>query len=183
MRVFSVKHDPNYQYFFPIDGHFRVFAELDGNFREDDWSPPRVHVPEPQLVHGNFYNFSNGFLIIDPPATEILHGLLTVAGELLPLPYHADVYRVLNVTECADCLDHDQTVWSPVSKTEPLQIIRYVFRPGLVPMSPIFKIPEEATTSIFVSEGMTEEQFEFREILRREQLKGLTFTEVWSDGD
>jgi hypothetical protein len=30
----------------------------------------------------------------------------------------------------------------------------YAFTPGFVPMSPLFKIPEEATSSIFVSERL-----------------------------
>ena len=122
MRVFSVKHDPRYQYLFPLEGQSRAFAELDGSFRADEWAPPRVSIPEPQLLPGDFFNFSDGFLITGPEATKALHDLLAVAGELLPIPYDGQIYTLLNVTECYDCLDHDQTICSPGNRSGPMTI-------------------------------------------------------------
>ena len=183
MRVFSVKHDPCYQYFAPTTSQPGVLAELDGSFREEVWVPPVVVIPEPRLLRGDFFNADGGYWITSSRATEILRDLMSVAGQLFPITFQAHTYMLLNVTECYDCLDHDLTVWTAGSEKCAARIMRYAFHSDLLPRCPIFKIPEEATDSIFVSEGMVEDEFEFREILRREDLRGLTFTEVWSGGD
>ncbi len=137
----------------------------------------------PKLRHGNFYNFGGGFLTADGRATEALRTHFEMAGELLPLPYKGEIFTVLNVTECIDCLDHERTTWNVVRRNDkeiPVCIDRYVFREDRLSESPLIKIPEENVSSIFLVEGHMDPDEEFREIVNRQGLEGLKFEEVWS---
>jgi hypothetical protein len=184
MKIFRIENDvDHYRYLLPEEQGCLAFRELDGTPKAEAWSPPNVRICEPQLEIGNFYNFGNGFLIADLRATEALCTLFEMAGELLPLPFNGDLYTVLNVTECINCLDHEKTTWimSPEGRSEHIDL--YMFKSYHLSESPIFKIPEESSSAIFVVEGLMEPAEEFREIVKRERLKGLVFHEVWSSGE
>ena len=187
MKIFRVKPDvEGFRHFLPVDeSGLAAFAGLDGTPRSDTWSPPRVAVVHAERPAGNFFGFGGGFLITDEKATDALYTLFEMAGEMLPLPHGGESYTVLNVTQCIDCLDHDRTTWSTSRKGERLRIEHYEFSKFHLSETPIFKIPEEDRTAIYVVEGITDPDEEFREIAEREGLQGVIFEEVWScaDGD
>ncbi len=183
MRVFKLTHDnERYQYFLGSDGCVDPFGTLEGYSVKDDWSPPAVRIPKPELEPGNFFNFGNGYLIADSRATEAVMACIEPSGELLPLPYAGQTYTVFNCTVCPDCLDHKKTTWRDPEGDCPASIDRYVFRCGLIPMQPIFKIPEEDKIALFFTLGQLDPHgYDLREMIRREGLKGLILTEVWRD--
>jgi hypothetical protein len=177
-----IRHDSTkYQYFFPKEGDGAQFEMLDGYSRADTWSPPEVYIPQPELLRGNFLNFGDGFLIADAEASEALSYLFRIAGEVLPLFYEGRNYSVLNVTECADCINHAQCALDERSRSDGTKGDRYVFRPGLIPLSPIFKIPERDRGPLFVVEGNMDDESEFRHIVKSRCLTGLIIDEVWSN--
>ncbi len=178
MKVFRIRMDVDrYQSFLPVDTKCKALHNTDGSPRSKDWSPPPVFVYSPKLKAGSFYNGNNAILIANQKATSALRYLFEMAGDLLPLPYKGEMYTLLNVTNCIDCLDQNETRWIIAPNGARLGIQHYVFRADRLSPSPIFKIPKERRTSLFVVEGLVEPEQEFREIVRREELKGLIFDE------
>jgi hypothetical protein len=107
-----------------------------------------------------------------------------MAGELLPLPHEGREYTVLNVTECINCLDQDASQWSLNPSTgERVRLVRYAFHRDRFSESPIFKIPETCRAEVLVVEGLLDPEDEFRSVVRRAQLRGLIFEQLWEDDD
>ena len=178
MKVFKISRDYRYQYFLPEDDHNHVLSSLDATPRLANWNPPAVFVYEPKLMVGNFYNTGVN-LIADQRATDALRPLFEMAGELLPLDYKGQRFTVLNVMVCVDCLDHDKSEWR-IGPSGSRSLVKPVFSPELLPPSPIFKIHD--TIATFLTEGLLAPDQEFREIVRREGLKGLKFEEIELSG-
>ena len=106
-----------------------------------------------------------------------------MAGELLPFDYKNERYSLLNVTECMDCLNHEQTEWVVGKSTGArIDIKRYSFRSARIPESSIFKIPNRLA-DIYVVEGRYDPQDEFKSMVEQYNLNGLLFEEIWRDED
>jgi hypothetical protein len=71
--------------------------------------------------------------------------LLELAGELLPLSHKGKKYYLMNVLECANCLDERSTQWKSDKETRvPIRILKYEFRSDRFPESTFFKIVASA---------------------------------------
>ena len=184
VRVFKVYQDiDHFQCFRAKDPKLDPFEDLlHGKSWSSTWSPPSVYLDSPKLKRGDFYQSGSNYMIANPKATDALRTLFEEAGELLPLPFQGEKYYVLNVTKCVDCLDQEKTGWSVPNPSGSYRgwIVHYVFMRDRLPDSAIFKIPEYSGREIFTIEGLREPESEFREIVRREGLKGLQFKQVWS---
>jgi hypothetical protein len=155
---------------------------MDCTRRKDTWSPPEVFIYKPFLKKGHFFNFSSGILISNPEATEIVGGHLEAAGELLPLPYREEIYTLLNVTECIDCLHQESTKWHIGRTTgKRIGIDKYAFYSDRFSESDLFKIPETFRGEILYVEGKKAFEDSFRYVVESNDLQGLLFTELWSD--
>jgi hypothetical protein len=181
ISVFRIKNNVNiYQYFLTEIEEEARLLRTNGLSREHSWVPPSVFVYKPQLEIGNFFNFNSDALIADQKATEVLRSFFMESGELLPLPYKGINYTLLNVTECINCLDHDETRWTYDTENKiPLIINKYVFYKNRFPESCIFKIPETAKSELFVVNGLRDTEDEFITKVVESGLKGLYFEKVW----
>jgi hypothetical protein len=158
MKVYSVRKDVDrYQYFLPADEKDAVALTTTGQPWSGTWSPPSVVVYQPRLKQGDFFNFSSDTLIANSRATENLRAYFEASGELLPLPYNGVDYTLVNVTNVLDCQDEEKTAW----KYAVVDGVRrrgrkgpYHFRSDAFSDSMLFKIPEQAMTSVFLVEGL-----------------------------
>jgi len=176
MRVFRVDNDVNhYQYFLPEKEEDALALCMDCTPRAGAWSPPNVYIYRPKHKRGDFYQFANAALITSPRATEMLHTHLVEAGELLPVPYEGQVFTLLNVLACADCLDRERSIPRPGSYES------FVFRPDAVAQlqSTVFKIPETCRADLLVVEGLRAPEAEFRAVVEATGLRGLVFELLW----
>ncbi len=152
MKVYRIKRDYHFQYFLPEDEADWDKLQMDCMPKAGGWSPPPVFIYEPKLKPGDFYNFGGDFLITNARATEALRDYLEMAGELLPLPYQGELYTVLNVTECINCLDQAKTEWVVEQESQvKVWIKKYVFHPDRFSESRLFKIPETDRGEILLS--------------------------------
>lgn len=146
---------------------------FDGTPRVETWVPPKVRVYKPRLKRSDFF-YSMGALVISEHAREVFLEYWNMCGELLPLPCGNEMLWALNVTECIDCLDHEKSWWNGTWNLQ--------FRIDLLSESPIFKIPETASTSVYVVDGREEDpSCEFLQQLEQSDLKGWLIREVWND--
>lgn len=183
MKVYRVSNDvERYQYFLTEREEDIFKLKMDCTPIKDIWQPPPVFVYMPKRKPGDFYNFNSDILITSPRSTEVLHEFLELAGELLPLPYHGQIYTILNVTMCIDCLDHEKTEWLIDELTGIKSLpIKYVFHKDRFASSRIFKIPETCGGEILVVDKEQNEGEELHSVVIRAGLHGLVFEELWND--
>ncbi len=180
-RVYRVKNDvDNFQYFLTRDSGDYARLNMDGTPRAETWNPPAVYIYKPRLQKGDFFDSSGSALIASPRATETLRLHFEQAGELLPLPYGGEVFTLLNVTECIDCLDQDRTEWRLAPDGTKLAIRKYAFHRDRF-SSDIFKIPETCVSEVLVVEDRRDPADEFRYVLTAANLRGLVFEKIWED--
>lgn len=182
MKVYRINNDVNhYQYFLPEHKANALRLVLNCELLADSWMPHEVYIYEPKLKAGDLFNFSTGTLIFSPSATEKLQTFLEMAGELLPLPYKDEVYTVLNVTECINCLDPEKSKWLISQETGEWfgTIVKYVFHPNRFSESCIFKIPETSIVETLIVDF--EDGEGFIDALKEHDIKGYLLTLLWSD--
>jgi hypothetical protein len=178
MKVFIIEGDYSYQYFLPQEN---VPNSL-GQPLPADWEPPPFYVLEPNLKRGNFFHWFSWVLICDHIALDVLRDLLEMSGELFDFTYKGENCSLLNPLHTFSVLDEDSSLWRRHYKTgEKTEVIeKYVFLPKRFCEVPIFKIPEDRV-HLFTIEGMKHPEDEFKYRVEQSGLKGITFTEVWSD--
>src|SRR5688572_29982845 len=131
MKVYRIHHDiNNFQYFLPEDPNIWQTDTLIMNCTSkiDTWVPPKVYSYKLHLKFGDFWKLGTGMLVTTPKATRILATFLEMSGELLPLPYQNQEFTILNITECINCLDQENTQWVFGSLTgAKIRIEKYAF--------------------------------------------------------
>jgi hypothetical protein len=185
MKVFRLR--PNYSYlsFYAwnqdeggrIDMYASGMTAIGGTRRIASWNPLSLRPYKPGLPRGNFmYLWSLNFLV-DEYALNLLRPLLRSCCEFLPLaPYEGQVFFLLNVLDCIDCLDKENTTW-----TSSKMIDEYSFNAHELPPGTLFKIPEDRGALELTASGVATGGTEFKSIVEHEGLTGLEFEEVWSE--
>ncbi len=99
----------------------------------------------------------------------------------MPLPYENEVFTVLNVTECINCLDREKTEWEYAKGSgKKLWIKKYAFHHDRF-SSTIFKIPETCMSEILIVEGLRGPEDEFKQTVEAAGLQGLIFEKIWEE--
>ncbi len=105
-----------------------------------------------------------------------------MAGELLPLPHRGDLFHLVNVLECVNCLDEQNTKWVLGRTTNArIRVEEYRFHANRLSESTLFKVPETALGEVLTVSGLKDPEDEFKSVVEREGLEGINFEEVWSD--
>jgi hypothetical protein len=155
---------------------------MDCTPKAHEWAAPELSIPDPALKKANFCSLTAGGIVVDEGARKTLSSILLAGGELLPLRYGDENYYLLNVTECADALDHDKTEWVVDSESgAKVDVQRYVFLTDRLPKSSIFKIPERKAT-LMVIEGRYPREEEFKGMVEMHGLTGIRFEKLWESG-
>jgi hypothetical protein len=206
ITFYEVGTDPDRYQYFLLEEIGRVGLLSDGRPWEDNWLPPKVFSFQPRLREGDFWDFGLGAVgkcfAVRPEAlqrTEVSH-FLNSAGELLALPYLGREFKVLNITECIDALDHERTTYREdmefdeeeldelddetrrLIEEEPSerQVKTPVFRLDRLGWQ-LFKVPETAITKIYYWERSEDDpEQQFRPYCQTQGLTGLTFTPIYS---
>jgi hypothetical protein len=114
----------------------------------EGWISPDIYVWNPKHREGSFYHLCSGAFVVDSETAEKLGDLLELAVELLPLSHKGKKYYLMNVLECANCLDERSTQWKFDKETRvPIRILKYEFRSDRFPESTFFKIDASARAS------------------------------------
>lgn len=186
MKIYRVRADvERYQHFALEDpatlaGNLLVF---DGTPKLEEWKPPAVRLAGPTLKRGCFLGIKGveGTLVADSAGYMAAGEFLEMAGELLPLPCGGETFHVLNITECINALDQKLTEWN-IEGGVKRSIRRYAFHGRRMSASSLFKIPETAETDVLTFERLRIPEDEFKSAVETLGLKGLTFEELWRDG-
>ena len=194
MKVFKVNPDFTFQSFYPWDPNGPMDPEIlksdslkmDCTRKMPTWNPLPIVVYKPRLKRGNFFYSWSGHFLVDAKVREILHSILSKTCELLPfLPYEGEMFYLINVLNCLDCLDKQKTIWRTSPRTGDMislgSIKEYNFDPARFAGPTLFKIPEQKTNTFLTFTGVGDPESEFKTLVEREGLTGLKFEELWSD--
>jgi hypothetical protein len=187
MTIFSVQPNSNdYQSMCVMTSNSDMhdYLRFDCQRRESNWKPPTIYIPNSKLKRGDFFQFegASGSLICNERTRrhDDMVRLLETSGELLPLPYEGEMYYVINVLNCRNCLDRENSDWGPFNPQKTGLPKKCVFDPARLAGVSLFKIPE--TSRIFCAEGLAEPRRDFKRVYGRLGLSGLNFVKLWSDG-
>ena len=151
------------------------------------WATPRFRIYDPQRDRGDFTGLGPGAIVVTNPIPGRLETMYEIAGELLPVGDNLPELSILNVTDCSDCIDYDQSEWIRGKKSgSAIRATSLVFKQSLIPESRIFKVacqpgyPQYVKTTLFTHTGMGDEEDDFKYQVESLGLRGLKFEHVWS---
>lgn len=169
-----------------FDGKDGGHPQSESNLRFDglpkhDWTNPEVRIYNPQAKRGDFISLY-GALVARYPAADKVWTELEFAGQVLPIEFDGEKAVILNITEVANCLDHEKCEW--VYGRDGVTRIRcqkFVFRTDLVPESSLFKIPETVAGTFYALTGHGDPEDTFIHQYEALGLTGLRFVEIFRD--
>jgi hypothetical protein len=145
----------------------RPFLTFDGRPRAAGWTPFEAEL-DPSGTRGNFLGFSTHVPVVDAKAWEALRPLAGPHVEALEMRLAGEPIYALNVTTVLDCLDRERSEIRHYDSGGIMDVARYVFRPGCLGDTPIFKQKGLEMSDVFVDEV-------FRRAVTAAGLKGARF--------
>lgn len=177
-NVFKTYHTEEVEYISPINKTDYDQATFDGSSVAATWKPIRVmRVTKEEgrrYVPGDLPSSSLGDLVLNRKAKDKIGAFLEQYGELLPLACDDGEFWTLNVTCMIDALDESKS--SVMRSKDPgrlLMIHKFTFRPEALENAVIFRLPQYARGSIFVTTP-------FVELIKSSGLTGLVFKQIWA---
>jgi hypothetical protein len=136
-----------------------------------EWSPPRVRVIDDDAQATDFATLA-AIPAFSARAVEALDDMLKGNGELLEL--EGAEFSLLNVLSAPDALDEERSELKRFrSSGRVLRILRYGLRAEALSSVPIFKLPQQPRSRVYVTDA-------FVERVRENGLVGFDFSEmVW----
>ena len=179
MTIYDVRFDiDRYQYLLSDEGDRHKPGDLifDCEVRAEAWNPPKVYIANPKAVRGDFLNMcTGGYFICTEKVRDELDYLFYPCAELLPLPCGNEMFYIVNVLRCLNILDEKRSVFGGVFPK------KYIFHTHRMQAQPLFKIPRTSVGQVLTSQGVLEEEYDFKLQVEQRGFKGLTFKRVWSD--
>ncbi len=114
-------------------------------------------------------------LVFRSSAIDVVGGILSRHGELLPLGCADAELCIYNVTNIIEAMDEDASSVVRFSNGQIMMIDRYALRAGVVADNDVFKVPSLRVSPTFVSHRFVDQW-------RASGLVGLDFTQIWEAG-
>lgn len=152
---------------------------------KDPWVPPKVYSRYPKKLEPDFWSYevASGAFAVRPETLDLVYPFLTLAGQLLPLPYKGREFSICNILEYIDALDEEKSEGWRITPEGRKYSPRYpFFIPSHLSQSTLFKI-SELPIHIYCWEETCEPEDEFKACVEANKLTGLTFELVWSEED
>ena len=147
---------------------------------KNDWEPVKCYVQNPKLRRGNFFHLCPGLLVCDQKALEGMEDIFEMAGEVLSLELeNGSRLFGINVLECVNAIDVENTEWRVSSSGVKTGIVRHVFHPNRFTESTLFKVPETSRGELLSYAELKDENDEFKGRYKDLGLAGLVFEELW----
>lgn len=144
----------------------------------DRWMPVGIRIARPKRAAAaplpDFLGVTPFVPAFGERAVEALRDLLEANGELLPLRCEQGDYYAFNVTRLVEALDVERSAFRRFPDGRIQEIERHVFMPERIRPFPIFKLPHQRRSSVYVTD-------EFARRAAAAALTGMSLREVWSD--
>lgn len=183
MKIFKIKTDSNNVQLVQPTDHSKITLErfkFDCESKMKDFEGISFYVYNPKIKPKNFYSTSGGCLVFDEKTLELCRIVFEMSGEIIPIQIERgpELY-ILNVLECMNGLDYQNTKWDYYSNGTKGRILEYSFlKERVMTEATIFKIPETIKTDIFCCVDIKDKKDEFYHIYHDNSLSGLIFEEM-----
>lgn len=153
-----------------------VLIELKGESLVNKWNPFEVVIEGNKKKFKEFIDFVPETFVINEKTMNILTPFLEDKVEYLPIIHQEHLFYLCNIVNLIDCVDKEKSIAKYTKKSQ--KFIGYekiIFKKNFLENKKkirIFKIPELATKSCFVSD-------EFKEFIEKSGLYGPDFDLVW----
>ncbi|MDO3628861.1 hypothetical protein [Mucilaginibacter sp. BT774] len=182
-KIYRVTVDvSNYQWIMPNipEDDLLEFVIFDCNKKDESWIKTNWYVYNLKEKKGNFFEINGGALAFDQQVYDSeLFTLLEMAGEILPVNVGGERLYALNVLECINCLDQENSKFDYYDDGTKGRILKYAFHRRLTESS-IFKIPETSRGEILTYSGVKDAEDEFYSLYKQLKFTGLKFEELYS---
>lgn len=150
-----------------------ILNNIKGQKINDLWTP--IPVGLVKMKHRGDFSSMSGLVTFNDKAWQILQPLIKHSVEALPLDCKVGIYYVINVLEKAS-LDLEKADIDKLPSGKIIRINKYAFKNETVIGKHIFTLKEKMYSKPIISET-------FKEIVEKNELKGLIFKKVWELGD
>ncbi len=182
MKVFKIKVDVSkFQSIGLVDEDLWSTDKLTFDcLAKTEWEPIKCYVQNPKLSRGNFLHLCPGLLICDHKAVEDMEDIFEMAGEVLSFELE-DGERLfgINVLECVNAIDSENTEWRVSSSGVRTGIKRHAFHSNRLSESTLFKVPETSRAELLSYAELKDQGDEFKGRYEEFGLAGLVFEELW----
>jgi len=183
MKIFKIINDSNnIQAIQPTKkiGSVLDFLKFDCKSRINDWKEIEFYVYNPKIKAKNFYNMGSGNLIFDEKTLDICRTVFEMSGEILPVRVErGSTLYLLNILDCKNGLDYENTVWDFYNDGTKGRILKYAMHEErVINESTMFKIPETSKTDIFCFAETKDRKDEFYCLYHDNNLTGLIFDKI-----
>lgn len=154
-----------------------IYRRFDGTPLGASWKELVIHAADESDERAQLPDFAllGVVPVFSEQAVNALRDILEPNGELLPLRHARRKYFAYNVTTVLDALDEERSRVSRFSDGGIMSIEGYVFRSEALNKAAIFKIPQFPGAFVYVTEV-------FADRVRRAELLGFVFRQIWTDG-
>ncbi|WP_336784642.1 imm11 family protein [Paenibacillus sp. MMO-177] len=139
----------------------------------EKWKEIEMHIYKGKGVACDSLSFVSGKLIWSKKAIDLLQPAIYGRAEVLPLQLEDFPVAAVNVTNIVDAINHEQSVEKTLSSGTFIGYESYAFHPERLQGEFIFKIPQQLSTKVFVTDA-------FKSLVESHRLKGFVFHEVFS---
>ncbi|WP_348538017.1 imm11 family protein [Paenibacillus sp. CCS19] len=149
---------------------------FDSQFRGnpvEKWKEIEMEIYKGKGVACDSLSFVSGKLIWSKKAIDLLQSVLHGRVEILPLQLEDFPVAAVNVINVVDAIDREQAVEETLKSGTFIGYKSYAFHPERLQDQYIFKIPQQLSTKVFVTDA-------FKELVESHRLKGFVFREVWT---
>lgn len=146
---------------------------FDGRSHLSQWKPLQVKRMEPEK--GLDLSDAPGFTlpVFSRRALDCLAPLINKNAEVLPLDFNEKEYSAINVITVLDAIDYEKSIYKTYRDGKRIMAFKkYAFLPDVIENVSIFKISDEKTRYVFVSD-------EFKQTVEKNNLSGFKFKPVW----
>jgi len=182
MKVFKIRADVSkYQSIGLVDEDLWATDRLTFDCSaKNDWEPIKCYVQNPKLPRGNFLHLCPGLLVCDHQTLEGMEDIFEMAGEVLSFELESgDRLFGINVLECVNALDSENTEWRVSSSGAKTGIKRHAFHRSRFSESTLFKVPETSRGELLSYAELKDKNDEFKGRYQELGLTGLVFEELW----
>ncbi|MDK8182133.1 hypothetical protein [Paenibacillus sp. UMB4589-SE434] len=175
MKIWEISANPANTTIVEAEDNLSSFSDIElykGLPLGGEWVPFKVQTYQ-EGSRMDFYNYYGGIPVITEKTYEILKPYMENQVEFLPIIYDQTVLYAMNVTNVIDAIDYRSIKVSkmPSGKLNPLDTYHFN-NDKIKDIDLIFKIPEQVSTSVFVTS-------KFVDLLNMYKLEGPSLYLVW----